>query len=64
MMAHLEKCFPVRPLRVNYFLPEYQKYVWSQDDMYMAENRLAGPVHFGATGRKKFKHPSIIKEIL
>ena len=56
----LGKMFPVRPLRVNNYLQKYQKYVWYQDEIYLADHRLVGPFQFGETGGKKLKHPNMI----
>ena len=60
-MEHLEKN-PVRQIRVNYFLQEYQKYVWYQDNISLAEHRLVVSFQFRATGRNKSKYPNIIEE--
>ena len=50
------------PLRVNYFLLKYQKYVWYQDYISLVDHRLVGPFQFGVTGRKKLKFSNTIKE--
>ena len=52
----------MRPIRVNVFLQRYQEYKWYQNDIYMAEHRLVGPLPFGTTARKKLKYPNMINE--
>ena len=47
----LGKMLPVRPLRVNIFLHNYQTYVWYQDDISLAKHRMVGTFQFGTTGR-------------
>ena len=42
---------PVRPLRINGCLKRYQTYVWYQNYISLAENRLVGKIQFGITGR-------------
>ena len=56
----LGKMWQVIPLWVNDFLRKIQGYVWYQDDISLAEHRLAGPFKFGTTGRKKLKYPNMI----
>ena len=53
---------PVIPLRVNYFLYKYQKYVWYQYEISLTEHMLVGTFQFGSTGRKELKCPNMIKE--
>ena len=36
--------------------------MWYQDDIYLEEHSLLGILNFGATGRKKLKHPKMIEE--
>ena len=54
--------WPVTPLQVNEFLNKRQGYVWYQDDISLAEDRLAGIFQFVTTGRKKLKHPNKIDD--
>ena len=42
----LGKMWPVIPLQVNEFLRKSQGYVWYQDEIYLAENRLVGLLQF------------------
>ena len=58
----LGKKLPVITLRIKYFLRKYQKYVWYQDEIYLADNRLAGSFQFGTTVRNIFKYPKMIEE--
>ena len=51
----LGKLFPVKPLRVNYVVQMYQKYVWFQDGISLEEHILVAPFQFGETGRNKLK---------
>ena len=52
--------WPVRPLRVNNFFEKFQGYVWYQDDISLANNRLVGPFQFGKIGRNKIKYLKMI----
>ena len=52
----------VIPLRVNYFLQKYQKYVWYQDNLYLADNMMVRLFQFGSTVRNKLKRANIIEE--
>ena len=58
----LGNMLPVRPLRVNDFLNKRQGYVWYQDDISVADNRLVGTFQFGTTGRKILKYPNMIND--
>ena len=56
----LGKTFPVKPLRLKVFVNRYQEYLWYQDDIYLADNRLVRRSQFVTTGRKKLKYPNMI----
>ena len=56
----LGNMWPVRPLRVNGFLKKLQGYVWYQDDLSLADNKLVGKFQFATIGRNKLKYPNII----
>ena len=56
----LGKMWPVIPLRVKEFLKKRWGYVWYQDDVSLAEDRLVVTFQFGTTGRNKSKYPNMI----
>ena len=58
----LEKMLPVIPFMVNNLLKKYQKYVWYQYDISLADNSLVGLFQFVSKGRKKLKYPNMIEE--
>ena len=43
----LGKLFPVKPLRVNYVVQMYQKYVWFQDGISLEEHILVVTLQLG-----------------
>ena len=60
--GNLGKMFPVRPSKVHKLLKNNQTYMWYQDGISFAENRLVGTFQFGTTGRNKLKYPNMIDE--
>ena len=55
----LEKMCPVRSLKVNDFLKKRILYVWYQDEISLADNRMVGPFQFLTTRRNKLKYPTL-----
>ena len=51
----MENIFPARQIKVNKLLQKNQTYVWYQDEIYLAEHNLVGPLQFGTTRRNKLK---------
>ena len=58
----LGNMWPGRPLRVDEFLEKLQGYVWYQDDISLAEHRLAGTFQFVTKGRNKLKYLNMIDD--
>ena len=56
----LGKMWLVIPLQMDDFLKKLQGCVFYQDVIYLADNRLVGPLNFGTTVRKKLKYPNMI----
>ena len=54
------KILSARPGKVNNLLQKNHIYVWYEDNIYLDEHRLVGPLQFGTTGRNKLKHPNMI----
>ena len=58
----LGNILPVGPSKAHIFIKNNHKYVWYQDNIYLAIHRLVRPFQLGATGIKKLKYLNMIEE--